>query len=470
MGDATCGDDGGADRLQCDCYDFSKLEEGYNKSVAREQQRARAPRAAVVRPFGDLGTFGTGGAGSTSPAVVQHYPSIDLLGSPTSYEPQTRVHADLMPFVELNIDSAASVSAIVSAHREEPPYLAPTAHIPELDMQDPNIDNRVPIGCSMLSADEWECKYQYMTDETASLASTESCSWKGRFNELSTHYYYKHQPFKPANHPHTSTCLECGAISPGLTDQRLCENPNQCSPGSWQKWYWGVAIPPLAPAPRRITASDASGSRFPYGDPSWNMMGTPGSRHVGPFGFTYTSSNYSGFYEHSTCGIEVEEETSGGGDCHRDAEEKRDARHRSVGQNHCSEYQFDATEIVRRCAIRRWLSLLRARRGASSGHAPRDLQPCAPPLLPSSSHWRLILPPLLVLLGLSGELLSARIKGAFLAFMGGHGLTWYLMFLFIGLAIVGLVAGGMAMGYLETRTDREVPVQMAPQTRVASSH
>jgi hypothetical protein len=442
-------------RTCCDCYDFSKLEEGYAKSLAGDQQKARAPHAAPVRPFGDLGTFGTGGAGGTSQAILQHYPAIDLLGSPTSYEPQPRVHAGLMPFVELNIDSEASVSAIVSAQREEPPYLAPTAPMPVLETQDSAIDNRVLIGCSTLSGDEWECKYQYAADETASLASTESCSWKGRFNELTRHYYYNHQHFQQANPSCTSVCLDCSAMSVGWDERRTCENPNRCSPGSWQKWYWGVAMRPLPPVPQRITASEASASRFSYTNPSWNMMSTPGSRNVGSYGFAYSSSNgYSGFYEHSTCENEVEEE-AGGGDGDGDGERKGDAWYRSGGQENCSEYQFDATEIVRRCAIRRWLPLLRARRGAR--HAPCDPQPCAPPPpLLSSPHWRLILP-LLVVFGLSGELLPARIKCALPVPVSGYCLTWYLTFLFIGLAIVALGAGGMAIGYLETtRTNGEI--------------
>ncbi|KAF2970498.1 hypothetical protein GQX73_g3069 [Xylaria multiplex] len=101
-----------AKRVTCNCHDFSKLEEGYHKSLAVEAQKTRASRSQPVRSLVDLGTFGTGGAGTVP--TTPHYKSFNLSDLPIGHESLHQVNASLLPALKLDINSAASVNAIVT--------------------------------------------------------------------------------------------------------------------------------------------------------------------------------------------------------------------------------------------------------------------------------------------------------------------------------------------------------------------
>ncbi|RWA14161.1 hypothetical protein EKO27_g941 [Xylaria grammica] len=199
-----------AKRTTCNCHDFSKLEEGYRNYLAAEGQRGRASRSQSVRSLGDIGTFGTGGAGDAGGTVLTtpHYQSLDL---PIGREFPLHVNESLLPVLELDIDSAVSVNAIVSAPREEPFFLAPAAPIPIQDATFPMI----AIGSLTTFRNRWQCEYGCSTEGTGSRDSTDSCSWTGPLEQLEAHFRTEHHPFEPAAEPHWSVCEDAAvAILP----------------------------------------------------------------------------------------------------------------------------------------------------------------------------------------------------------------------------------------------------------------
>ncbi|RYC61724.1 hypothetical protein CHU98_g4492 [Xylaria longipes] len=290
----------------CNCHDFSKLEAAYLESLVDEGQRTKASRGRAVRPFGELGTFGAGGAGGSATATIPSYLNFDfdLSDLPAGHEPPPEVHANLRPALDFDIQSKASVTAIVTAPRESPFYLGLPPHVP--------IPAEFAIGSSMPFRNRWECRYQHTTEDTRSLASMSACAWTGPFEELHNHFATQHHPFRLAEGAHRSICSGCEAASLNWVDERACIEPEKCLPDDWQKWLFGAPVSQSKPLPPpRLAMSEASGSRSSWLNPAWNMT-TPGSSNTERSNLPYGSyTNNSGFHKHFTSGYENSEANDG---------------------------------------------------------------------------------------------------------------------------------------------------------------
>ncbi|KAJ2979892.1 hypothetical protein NUW58_g7087 [Xylaria curta] len=399
-------------KVSCKCFDFSKLEEGYRRTY--EGQNANPSRSPSVRSLSDLGTFGAGGAAPTSLPVYQNF---DLPELPTDHESATSlVSANLRQVFEFDIQSAASVTAMVSAPSQEPFFLSATTPVPE--------PTEFAIGSLMPFHNRWGCQYQHLTDETRSQASTDTCSWTGPLDQLRAHFIATHRDFRPAQNPFRGICLRCHAVGPSPTEERTCAEPDECSPNSWQTWYFGVPCQ-SNPNPRRVTVSEASGSRSSWISPPWGMT-TPGSSSTDN-SFLYPSyDGNSGFYEHSASGTDNNEAS--------DDKEKDDPCHEDGGlQNRC-QCHFDAASVIRRRCIRSGLLLSRR----DSGHKPVLCDPHLNIPLPPQPRWYLILPllaPLLVL-RLLEEYFLIDLSGSLLALLSiNYILKWYLALVVLGYLI-----------------------------------
>lgn len=423
-----------AKRTSCNCHDFSKLEEGYHRYLATEAQKGKASQGPLVRAFGDDGTLGIGGAGDTAPAAFPRYQNVDLPELPLGPELPPYMHLNLLPVLKFDIHSAASVTAIVSARHEDPFFLDPEAPLP--------ISDSVPIGCSMLSfRNRWECKYRCATEETGSLTSTDSCPWTGPFEQLSNHFSNQHHPFQPADIPCCSICMQCSAMSPKWVEERACPDPDKCDPSSWRRWFFGTTPRPPNPNRRRLTVSEASGSRSSWMDPSWNMT-TPGSSNTEQSNIPYASyTDKSAFYEHSTSGNENNEVGDG--------ERKNAAYHACEGRQNCCPYQSNPGDLIRHCCIRSRLPSPRCMMGPGSVIYHTHLSLARP----SRSYRRLVLPllALLVVFRARAERDLVDLGIALLALLAGsYCLRWYL-----ALAILGPLVAWAVVCSLRIRTSRE---------------
>ncbi|KAI1131039.1 hypothetical protein F5Y10DRAFT_94948 [Nemania abortiva] len=425
-----------AKRTSCNCYDFSKLEEAYLQTSRARERDARASEGQSVNSFGELGTFGTGGAGDAALTAHPRYPSFDLPGSSTGQEPTPHMPPDLLPILNFNIDSQASVDEIRSAPRRERVLLPPAALMPTPE-ETPG-EEIVLIGLSTPYRTRWECKYQCTQDDTRSLASTDACTWTGPFEQLCVHFRNEHTPFRDANVDKWSQCLECSASALEWVEveERTCPDPNKCHPDSWRKWFFGVVPRQSGLNPRGLTVSEASGSRSSWFDPPWNMT-TPGSNNTERTNFQYNSStDQTSYYEQSSCGNENNEADGG--------EEKDDPYHDCGGLQNCCRYQSDATSIIRHSGIGSWLSLSRWQKGPCSAicdshrHPRTASKPCRGLALP------LLL--LLIVFRVRGE---RELEGDLLAFLAGvYCLRWYLL-----LAILAPLAAWTAISSLRFRTE-----------------
>ncbi|KAJ8129358.1 hypothetical protein O1611_g4273 [Lasiodiplodia mahajangana] len=301
-----------AKRTSCNCYDFSRLEEGYLQTLRPRERDTRASEGHSANSFGELGTFGTGGAGDAALAAHLSYPSFDLPGSSTGHE--TDPPAALLPILNFNIHSQASVDEIRSASRRDMVFLPPAAFMP-IPTQAAT-DDIVPIGCSTQYRTRWECKFQCPPGDTRSLPSADSCTWTGPFEQLCAHFHNEHHPFQQAVVAKWSQCLQCSASAIDWTDTRTCQDPTQCRPESWRKWFFGAPQRQEGLNPGGLTVSEPSGSRSSWFDPPWNMT-TPGSNNTEQTNFRYNAStDRTSFYEHSSCGNENNE-----ADCSEDEDD-----------------------------------------------------------------------------------------------------------------------------------------------------
>ncbi|KAI0975753.1 hypothetical protein F4678DRAFT_281012 [Xylaria arbuscula] len=332
-------------RTSCNCHDFS------NPSV---------------RPYGDLGTFGTGGASGPTPTIAK-YENFDLPDLIPGRESTPHVAASLLPVLGLDIDSADSVNAIVSAPREEPFFMAPASPTP-MSMQD--ADNwPIVIGCSMPFRNRWECKYQTKTEEHGSVSSKSSqCPWTGPFEQLDAHFSTEHHPFDPAVLPHCTMCEICGKLTPEWVEDVGCKHP-----GHAVKWFYGALSHQPTSNPLLLTVSEASGSRSTWPCPPWNKT-TPGSSNAGQSNLPYSSSTS---YEHSTSGNESSEVDDGEG---------KDDAHGSCGKTQNSRrFQSDTPNNTRNCFIRSWVSSARRKTGAMPSFYSSYLSS-----MTLSNQWRLL--------------------------------------------------------------------------------
>ncbi|KAI1300492.1 hypothetical protein F5Y03DRAFT_364363 [Xylaria venustula] len=332
-------------RTSCNCHDFSKLEENYQKYRAAENGKTKAPRSPSVRPFGDLGTFGTGGASGTALTIAQ-YENFDLPDLPSGRESTPHVSASLLPVLGLDIDSADSVNAIVSAPREEPFFMASASPMP-LPMQD--ADNwPVAIGCSMPFRNRWECKYQIKTGEQGSETTKHpQCPWTGPFKQLVVHFRTEHHPFDPAVLPHSTMCEICDEFTPEWVEEVGCKHT-----GHSVKWFYGALSHQPTSNPPLLTVSEASGSRSTWPCPP-GYTTTPGTSNAGQSNLPYSSSNS---YEHSTSGNESSEVDDGDG--------KDGTYGLYTKTQNCCRLQPDTPNNTRDYYVRSWISLVKREAGA----------------------------------------------------------------------------------------------------------
>ncbi|KAI8951551.1 hypothetical protein F4801DRAFT_284016 [Xylaria longipes] len=423
-------------KISCNCHDFSKLEAAYLESLVDEGQRTKASRGRAVRPFGELGTFGAGGAGGSATATIPSYLNFDfdLSDLPAGHEPPPEVHANLRPALDFDIQSKASVTAIVTAPRESPFYLGLPPHVP--------IPAEFAIGSSMPFRNRWECRYQHTTEDTRSLASMSACAWTGPFEELHNHFATQHHPFRLAEGAHRSICSGCEAASLNWVDERACIEPEKCLPDDWQKWLFGAPVSQSKPLPPpRLAMSEASGSRSSWLNPAWNMT-TPGSSNTERSNLPYGSyTNNSGFHKHFTSGYENSEANDG--------EENNEAYPVCEElQNRCR-CRFDATYTTRYCCIRSSLPLWRWKSEYIS--ALYDPRLSLPSRLKPWRHLALSLLTPLVVFHLLGNHSLIYLRGVSPAFSTiTCCLEWY-----IASTILGSLVAGIAMGSLRTMSHRD---------------
>ncbi|KAI0805470.1 hypothetical protein GGR55DRAFT_681026 [Xylaria sp. FL0064] len=396
-----------AKRTSCNCHDFSKLEEGYRRSLTAEGQKTKASRSPSVRSLGDIGTFGTGGAGGTGLTTPQ-YQSFDLPDLSTDREHTSHVHANLLPVLGLDIHSAASVNAIVSAPREDPFFLAPAPAMPmSTSVQNEEDFWPVIIGRSTQFRNRWECRYQGETEETGSQPSSNSqCPWTGPFDQLCAHFSSEHHPFQPALAPRSTMCDECDAFLPEWVEELDCRHS-----GSLTKWFYGVVSRQPNPNPPLLTLSEASGSRSSWLHPSWHMA-TPGSSNTERSNLPYSSST-SGFYEHSACGNESSEIGDDGG---------KDDAHSIQSRCRC---ESDAVDFSRHCPFESFF----LPSGRDTDAKAAFYGPCLSLATPSKPCRRLILSVLapLIVLHLQHARLLNKVIATLVAFlMSVHYIISYL--------------------------------------------
>ncbi|KAI0403574.1 hypothetical protein F4802DRAFT_286757 [Xylaria palmicola] len=398
-------------KTSCNCHDFSKLEEGYQLSLIAEGQKAKASRNRPVRAYGDIGTFGAGGAALTT--SLPRYQNFDLPELPTGHE-LPHVSASVRSVLDLDIKSEASVNAIVSAPREEPFFLVSAAPLPT--------PTEFAIGSSMPFHNRWECQYRYGPAETRSVASADSCTWTGPYQQLDIHFKTDHHSFEPAKAPFRSRCSNCGAESLKWYGKRACTAPEECPSECWQRWLFGASGPQLNPNPVGLTVSEASGSRSSWLAPSWHMT-TPGSTNTEQSNHPHGAFNTtSGFYERSVSEKEINEAVDS------------DGRHDTYRLQNRYRYQADAANPDQQRCVANQLPLFRWMSRPSS--TLYDPQTSLPPRLRPCRH--LILPLLapLVVLHLQGALFPINLGCALLAFIASAwSLKWYLALSTVGFLI-----------------------------------
>lgn len=413
---------------QCNCFDFSKLEAGYLKSQADEQQKTKASRGRSPRSLGDLGTFGAGGA---APVTIPHYPNFDLSDLPTGHElPPQPLHANLRPVIDFDIQSKASVDAIVTAPHEAPFYLH--VHKPA----------EFAIGSSMPFRNRWGCRYQHTTEETGSLASAGPCTWTGPYEKLEEHFRAEHHDFDYAKPPLRSSCSRCNATIYDWAGERACKEPDKCPPDNWQKWLWGTRESQARVFRSGLALSEASGSVSSWFNPVWNMT-TPGSSNTERSNLPYRSyTGNSGFHDRLASGYQNNEAGGGG--------ENNETYHVCEEmQNRCA-CRFDATDTIRHYCIRSRLPLS----GWKSEHSSALCDPrrSLPVRLKSGRHLVLSLLAPVIVFHLLGNYFFIYLMGALLAFSTSTCcLKWH-----IALTMLGSLVAWATIGSLATTSYRDV--------------
>ncbi|KAI0912205.1 hypothetical protein F4823DRAFT_230957 [Ustulina deusta] len=397
-------------------------------SLVAEGQKTKATRSEPVRSLGDIGTFGTGGAGDTGGAalVIPQYQGFDFPDLSIGRELTPRVHPNLLPVLGLDIDSAASVNAIVSAPREEPFFLPPVAPMP-IPMQDEK--ESIVIGSSTLFHNRWDCEYK--REETG------LCSWTGPLEQLCDHFSTTHHHFERTEVPAWTICVKCKNISLGW-ERGDCD----CDPGCWRKLFYGVVPRQSNPNPI-LTVSEAPGSRSSWFSPSWNMA-TPGSSNTEQSNLPYRSSTSSaGFYEHSTSGNENSEASDGEG---------KDEAYRvcRTTQNRCR-FQSDAAETTQHTCIGSWFGHPRRRTGARSAFYGSHLSLTPPSKLCRRLIIALLAP--LIVFHLRRAHFLHKLRGTLVAFLS----SVYCLKLYLALIIIlGPLVAWIALGSLRSRANGEV--------------
>ncbi|KAI0162236.1 hypothetical protein GGR57DRAFT_315833 [Xylariaceae sp. FL1272] len=283
-----------AKRTSCKCFDFSKLEAGYQNSITSEtSQRNRAQSRSASQneisreSLRDIETFSTGGAAPSTPS----YPELDSADLLTSLHSPNQVQQRIQPILRFDIYSQDSVNEMMSTP-VDPPYIPPLLPtLPQTELYP------LPIGRQMSFRNRWTCEFDYGED-TSSLASLEPCPWTGPFEQLCSHFSTTHHSFEPMDEPCWSSCAQCCTIGPGWDTAPACIAAGRCSQDAWQKRFYGATTRRAQGGLRAITVSEPSDNDFSNQELLW---GTPGSSNTEPSNFpnSYASSSVSGAFNES---------------------------------------------------------------------------------------------------------------------------------------------------------------------------
>ncbi|KAI1263370.1 hypothetical protein F5Y18DRAFT_126254 [Xylariaceae sp. FL1019] len=280
-------------RTSCKCFDFSRLEAGYQKVITSEMlQRNRArSRSASQNEISreslrDIETFSTGGVAPSTPS----YPELDSTDLLTTPHLASQVRESVQPILRFDIHSQDSVNEMMSTAVEQPylPPPSPTFHQTDL--------HPLPIGRQMSYRNRWACVFDFGED-TSSLASVEPCPWTGPFEQLCSHFRSTHHSFEEMDEPRWSTCAQCGTLGAGWDAAPACIAASRCSQQAWDKWYYGATARKANSGLRAITVSELSDNEFL----SHELLWTPGSSNTEPSNFpnSYASSSVSGAFNES---------------------------------------------------------------------------------------------------------------------------------------------------------------------------
>ncbi|KAI1819077.1 hypothetical protein F4861DRAFT_188818 [Xylaria intraflava] len=299
-------------KTSCNCHDFSKLEEGYRSYLATEgkgtrdaQDRSASQQDISNRSFGDLGTFGTGGAAQTTP--FRHPDSEELnIGD----DVLTHVRATHGHLVEFDLNEMASLNGIMSTLTEQPPYSAParmwdsTRHLIRIGSTSPYYPNR------------WQCEYNGTNGDTRSVASAESCPWTGPLNQLHVHFNAEHRPLQFDTIVHWSKCGQCGGESQGPTEVPPCRRLKWCPSDSWQQLCFGAAAcwPNYNSSTLPVSGATESRSHVLNTLPG---LSTPGSSTTeqSNLAYNYTAGNFDYQQQAWWNGRRVEDDASTNASC-----------------------------------------------------------------------------------------------------------------------------------------------------------
>ncbi|KAI8627052.1 hypothetical protein F5Y19DRAFT_477942 [Xylariaceae sp. FL1651] len=436
-----------AKKTGCNCHDFSKLEEGYQRSVAIDTARKQRTRSQSANgndlsrtSYGDIGTFGTGGAAPTTPS----YRDFDLHELPSAVQSATPMRASVQPILRFNIDSEDSVNEMVSAPVEQPYFLGTSAPRDKLTQEASYL---VTIGSQMNFPNRWSCEYQ-STEDNGSLASGDACSWTGPFKQLSLHFQTEHHPFREADEPRWSMCAKCGTISPGWDDAPGCIAAGTCSQDLWKKWYYGTATHQSSLGPQPLTVSEISGSAYSgLQDPPWSAAGSSGTdlcHH--PYSHAFSKS---GFYEHSNHGkenIEAAENKQSGNEDYRP--NKIHSRYQSHGK---------AARRIRRYRLTSGIST--RNRDTKPGSALRR-PPLSLPCRTSRPHWHLalsLLAHLAYFLPKKNRLGSFRNALLVLVVHICYLALWSLILLGLGALAAWILMDSLRIGRIEQEEQSHIP-------------
>ncbi|KAI0384556.1 hypothetical protein F5Y04DRAFT_232077 [Hypomontagnella monticulosa] len=358
-----------AKKITCDCHDFSKLEEHYDKFLLqRSPSRGRSHDQSDIAPMINRETFGTGGAAIT-PSDQETMLLSDFIDLSPSINDQDGV-------VRSSVQRVVSGFDADSVHLDRDMLQAPgQTYYPgnEIGTQSPSgdiPDEYLEIGSQMRDyPNRWQCEYKGSSDSMSD-TSSEPCPWTGPLKELSYHFRTEHHHFHDVNPRIWLVCTVCHTkfrspnpnpnhAEPPLSSSRCTKA--SCS-GPCQRWYYGStkdeSVVESAIALSHSSESDAGFSwnlQFD-GNTSWLGGGGSNGGHSpyygggGSFERSYllstkwdTSSNSSGTL--SDCGRCPQ-------DCHRPPRKDRAWCHQSGPGMTISPYTIQRKHSIHRCPIR----------------------------------------------------------------------------------------------------------------------
>ncbi|KAI1474652.1 hypothetical protein F4774DRAFT_399906 [Daldinia eschscholtzii] len=294
-----------AKKITCDCHDFSRLEEGYQSSIALSSPshgRSHDRNDAVTLTPIDRtwNTFGAGGAAMAS--SDQDFIMNDFIDLQSSIGNHEAVRSDVQQIVSgFDADSVHLDSAMLQVPGQ-------TYH-PGNDMGTQSPDGHVQfeyleIGSQMqIYPNRWQCEYKGSMD-TASETSSEACHWTGPFRELSNHFRTRHRPFHDVNPRFWLVCTSCRTRAQAPNDLESPLSPFRCTrescSGSCQRWYYGsTRDESVAGSAITLTQSSESEAAFSWSfQPEGNQPWLGGGASNGGYGsyFGATNSHERSYY------------------------------------------------------------------------------------------------------------------------------------------------------------------------------